>query len=93
MKMRDVIDMVSKIYRDEQGKLFKLNTELLTVDNKIQKANDNEWTRITVADYQKLLNEQSDLRMNIIEKKSYIKGISFVREMLMDLGFDMEIES
>ena len=73
MKMRDVIDMISKVYRDEQGKLFKLNTELLTVDNKIQKANDNEWTRITVADYQKLLNEQSDLRMNIIEKNLILK--------------------
>ena len=93
MKMRDVIDMVSEVYRDERGKVADLQEELRVINKDIDNAERENWTNVTVAEYKRMLNKQASLREEIQNKTNYYRGISFVREMLMDLGFDVEIEN
>jgi hypothetical protein len=93
MKMRDVIDMVSEVYRDERGKVADLQDELRVINRDIDNAEKENWANVTIAEYKRMLNKQASLREEIQNKTNYYDGISFVREMLMDLGFDVEIEN
>lgn len=91
MKMLELIEKVSEVYRDERGKECDLQTELWHIKQSLAEAEETGGEKITLAEYTALTAREKELTKEIELKKQYYEGISCVREMLMDLGFDSEI--
>lgn len=91
MKMMELIEKVSEVYRDERGKEYDLQTELSSVKQSLAEAEKTHGEKITHAEYTALVAREKELARKIELKKQYYEGISYIREMLMDLGFDSEI--
>lgn len=92
MKMLDVIDKVSEMYRAERDYVSALEKERVSVYRLLCEAEETYGENITVARYQHLKNRFCYLEKEIELKTLYCEGISCVREMLMDMGFDAEVE-
>ena len=92
MKIENIIQMISKVYRDERGKLCDMQDELRVVENDLYDVERKHGQNITLGDYQSLLTRRHTLDMDIKLKTQYCEGISRVRELLMDLGFDVDVE-
>lgn len=92
MKMRELIQKVSEVYREERGEVCDLITELRQVDSELYDADYNDGKNTTIAKYNELNRKREWLKRKINNKEQYCEGISCVREILMDLGFDTEIK-
>lgn len=91
MKMKELIDGVSKIYREKRNEAYALQQELNSVRKKLLDAEKDEFEHITVAEHSKLKLREQHLRIEIRCINQYCEGISCAREYLMDLGFDTEV--
>jgi hypothetical protein len=92
MTIEDLVQKVSEIYRAKRDELSKLTRELLNVKYSIEEAKETYGKNITLGEYNKLIVREQALDTQAALLKSYCDGISCVREMLMDLGFDTEVE-
>lgn len=92
MKMEELIQKVSELYREHRGTECDMNTRLREVEAELYEADYEGGKNITVANYNELTRERDALKQAIKMKSHYCEGISIVREMLMDLGFDTEIK-
>ena len=91
MELRDIIEKVSEMYRDERGKTIDLYDELRNIRRLLTQ--DNVGDKLLLAEYRQLIDRESDILDEIHRIEAYAKGISDVRELLMDIGFDIEIEN
>lgn len=91
MELRDIIEKVSEMYRDEHGKINDLYQELRDIGKVLD--DDDQLESILYSEYRHLINKKCDLQDEISRRKAYTEGISDVRELLMDIGFDVEIEN
>ena len=91
MELRDIIEKVSEMYRDERGKINDLYDELRDIGKILDR--DGIENELLLSEYRRLNNRARDLQDEISRKKAYAEGISDVRELLMDIGFDIKIES
>lgn len=92
MKMKEIIEKVSELYREERGKEYDLQQELNDVSTELAEADHERGENITLARYQYLRARKMALRNEIDLLRSYYNGMSAVRELLMDLGFDTEVK-
>lgn len=92
MKMRNVIDHVSEIYREECIKIKALRKELNNVLCELMNIDYTKGENVSLARYNYLIEQRKHLEREIDLKSQYSDGISCVREYLMDLGFDTEVE-
>lgn len=92
MTMHEVIDKVSEMYRAERNDVSDLEKERVSVYRKLCEAEETCGEHITVAEYQHLKIRFNALEREIDLKTQHYEGISCVREMLMDMGFDTEVE-
>lgn len=92
MKMEELIQKVSELYREHRGIASVMNAKLCKVEAELYEANYEGGKNITVARYNDLKKDSESLKQAIKMKDQYCEGISIVREMLMDLGFDTKIE-
>ena len=91
MQMRELIDKISELYRSERGKEADLADELFQIRKKLSEAKSTRYRLISHADYE-LLKQQEDIYdLKVSSQKIYCEGISAARELLMDMGFDMEV--
>lgn len=65
--------------------------ELWSIEDTLVEAEKTKFKNISYADYQGLINRKAVLEERIKLKTQYCEGISCVREMLMDLGFDTKV--
>lgn len=91
MKVKEIVDKVSVVYREERGKEVDLQAEWRDVSDKLEEAKRAQYKNITVAEYNNLMNKKELLALQIKLQKQYCEGISCVREMLMDLGFYTDV--
>lgn len=91
MKMIDIIQKVSEVYREEREKISKLQKELTNINNSLEEVKRTNGENITYAEYYKLIERRHIITKTIEPMEQYCEGISCVREMLMDLGFDTDI--
>ena len=91
MELRDIIEKVSEMYRDERGKINDLYDELRDI-GKILDDDDDQLESLLYSEYRRLINKKCDLQEEILRRKAYTEGISDVRELVMDIGFDVKIE-
>jgi hypothetical protein len=92
MKMHEIIDKVSVLYREELKKTDSKRDELYSILNTLEKVHESKGKDITVAEYNNLLKRKDELIEEIKLNRQYCDGISCVRELLMDLGFETKIE-
>ena len=92
MKMNEIINLVSHLYREQRGRGSETHDELLEVICALDKAEENHFETISHADYEMLKVRQVMLEKDIRDNDQYCEGISAVRELLMDLGFETEVE-
>ena len=91
MELRDIIEKVSEMYRDEHGKINDLYQELRDIGKVLD--DDDQLESLLYSEYRRLINRKCDLQDEISRRKAYTEGISDVRELLMDIGFDIKIEN
>lgn len=92
MKMEELVQKVSVIYREERGKEYDLRAELRQVEAELYEAERKGGENITLARHNELTTKREWLKHELSKKEQYCEGISCVREMLMDLGFDTEVQ-
>lgn len=92
MKMESLIQKISEMYRKEINKESDLQRELWSVECSLAEAEKTDGENITLAEYNNLLSRKERLTKEIELIQQYQEGISDVREMLMDLGFDTKIK-
>lgn len=92
MKMTDVIQGVSEIYRAKRSELTTLQKELDYVKIEINKAMENNGENITYERYTYLINRRDELIKEISLKIKFADGIAYAREYLMDIGFNVEVK-
>ena len=85
MKMQELIDGISKIYREQLEKKNELYKELIAIENELFKA---DLTSISFARYNYLTERLETIKDEINTLNHYCDGISCVREYCMNLGFD-----
>lgn len=91
MELRDIINSVSEFYRNENGKINDLYQELRDIGKVLD--DDDQVENLLYSEYRSLINRKCDLQDEISRRKAYTEGISDVRELLMDIGFDIKIEN
>ena len=91
MELRDIIEKVSEMYRDERGKINDLYEEVREIGRFLER--DDVEDELLWSEYRRLINRKCDLQDEISRRKAYTEGISDVRELLMDIGFDIKIEN
>lgn len=91
MKMKEAIDGVSKIYREQLDKRKDLYDELVSVSQALLEADYTKGENISLAEYNRLVDKKKTLKNAMDNIDQYCNGISCVREYLMDLGFDTEV--
>lgn len=92
IRIRELVDKVSKLYRDEKQKVYNLSSELNSVYLELNKHEKDGCENITVAEYEKLKMRKHTLMQDKKAHEKYCEGIFVARELLMDLGFDTVVE-
>ena len=92
MKMIDIIEKVSELYRAECGKQYDLGRELLSVNMSLAEAEEHHYENMTAAEHMRLTMRRSILEGQIEQKKMYCLGISDTRELLIDMVSDFDVE-
>ena len=92
MKMKEIVDKVSDLYRGQCGERFDLQQRRIEIHKTLNEAYLTKYENITVAEYNSLQTELKHLDKQIDMKDQFCEGISCVRELLMDLGFDTEVK-
>jgi ElaB/YqjD/DUF883 family membrane-anchored ribosome-binding protein len=91
MKLCEVIDKVSVLYREERKKTTSLQDELNSILADLEEVRESKGENITLEDYNYLLKRKDFLAKEVEIQTKYCDGIACAREILMDLGFDTEI--
>ena len=94
MKLTDIINEVSGLYREDLRKITEMRTELMTLQDELRKAVDDEWQHITVARRNEIHSRIDILDRNIEKTVRQSEGISDVRELLFTFydSYDPELE-
>ena len=93
MKMMDVIEKISELYRLEQNSILSMRQEKQCVEFLLMKAEEKHYENITAAEYKRLTLKKTTLDNEIKNKKTYCQGIFDTREFLMDMvsSFDAKL--
>ena len=91
LKMSEVIDKVSELYRNELSFGKQMRDEYNDIVKKLLQADHERGETITLADYQYLKARKQYLRTELDLLGRYCAGIEAARELIMDLGFDTEV--
>ena len=93
MKMIDIINKVSELYRAEQNSLLAMRQEKQCVEFLLVEAEEKHYENITAAEYKRLTLKKTTLDNEIKNKKMYCQGIYDTREFLMDMvsSFDVKL--
>ena len=91
MKMSDIIGKVSELYRKEHHVEKEIRHELSKVLQELMNTDYTKGENITLARYNHLTDQRKYLEDKLNSQCQYLAGISVVRELLMDLGFDTEV--
>ena len=93
MKMQKVIDAVSKEYRLRLNELSLLRKQHALTVRLITEAKRQNGENIILAEYNRLERDLKFLEHEIFKREQFLEGFSCAREVLMDLGFDTEVEA
>lgn len=90
MKLRDIIDQVSEMYVNANGKINDLYEEIREIERILD--DEDQLDNLLWSEYRRLINKKCDLYQEIERTRAYRDGICDVRELLMNIGFDIKID-
>lgn len=90
MTINDLVQKVSVEYRKHLKEINLLKQSLYETELKICRVENGE--DISLKEYNELLSRRNMLQKEIPILEAHTDGMSEVREMLMDLGFETEIK-
>lgn len=90
MKLRDIIDQVSEMYVNANGKINDLYEEVREIERILD--DEDQLDNLLWSEYRRLINKKCDLYQEIERTRAYRDGICDVRELLMNIGFDIKID-
>lgn len=90
MKLRDIIGQVSEMYVNANGKVNDLYEEVKKIEKIL--GDDDQLDNLLYSEYRRFINKKCDLYQEIERTQAYRDGIYDVRELLMDIGFDIKID-
>lgn len=93
MKMIDIINEVTALYRKERGEVVKMSNERLSIEQALYEAQKEEYKNITAAAYMEMTARKAILDDMIRFKEHYCLGISDAREILFNMvkSFNVEV--
>lgn len=86
MKMIDIINEVTALYRKEQRAVLRMSNERLSIEQALYEAQKNEYKNITAAEYMAMTAKKAVLDGLIETKEHYCLGISDAREVLFNMA-------
>jgi len=92
VSMHYVIEKVSQAYRSRLNELSHLKKEHTLTVQLISEARIQRGENLTHAEYMQLEKDQKFLEQKIFDLEKFCAGFEAAREVLMDLGFDTEVE-
>ena len=92
MRVKEIVEKVSKVYRNEFKQIGILDRKLTEISNVLIEVEKTKGRNITLADYNELIREKEELIREKELRIQYCEGMSCVRELLMDLGFYTDID-
>lgn len=93
MKMIELIGKVSELYWEERNKAMRMRAELIDIENRLRTALHDKGRNISLYEYDELTKRKMELEKEYEAASKFADGIFEAREVLMDLGFDMEVEN
>ena len=90
MKMIDIINEVTALYRKERSKVVKMSNERLSIEQALYEAQKNEYENITAAEYMAMTARKAVLDDLIELKEHYCLGISDAREVLFNMAESLD---
>ena len=88
MKMLDVIENISELYRNERGIEADLHDRIVSIRRRLSDAESTGWD-MKVSEYYDLKNTLEVLSEELNYQRKYCDGISAAREVLIDLGMNL----
>ena len=92
MRMHTVIEKVSREYRFRLNELTHLKKEHALTVSLIAEAKRQKGENITHAEYMRLERDQKLLEQKIFDLEKFCEGFAAAREVLLDIGFEVEVE-
>ena len=92
MKMEEIIDKVSELYREERKRSMRMRAELIDIENRLRRALYDKGRNISLCEYDELIKRKTELEKEYEAAIIFADGIFEAREVLMNLGFDTEVE-
>lgn len=92
MKMQEIIDEVFELYWGERRKAKRIRAELIDIENRLKIALYDKGRSISLYKHNELTKRKAELKKEYEAAIKFIDGIFAVRDILMDLGFDTEVE-
>ena len=92
VRIREVVEKVSKLYREEIARVNDLSDELNAISLELNKHEKDGGKNVTVAEYENLKIKKHTLKRNKELQEKYCDGIFDSRELLMDLGLDTIVD-
>ena len=93
MKMEEIIDKVSELYREERKESMRMRAELIDIENRLRTALHDKGRNISLYEYDELTKRKMELEKEYEAAIKFSDGIFEAREVLMDIGFDTEVEN
>lgn len=85
MKLIDVINMASALYREEKQKELDVSTKINDINKEFQEAVRNDWETMSVARRNELSWERDVLERELLSHSERADGMHDMREMLLNL--------
>lgn len=92
MKVREIVDKMSELYRAETKKTSSIYEEYLSVIKTLAEHLESGYENITVAEHERLRMQEIKLKKDRELQESYCDGIFAARELLMSLGFETVVD-
>lgn len=92
MKIYDIIEKVSELYREEREKMMRTRAQLNVAEQKLSDVHHGKGEDITFREYEELIKRKTELEKEFEAALKFTDGIFEAREVLMDLGFDTEVK-
>ena len=92
IRIREIVEKMSELYRDERSKVRVTSDELQAVLLILNQCEKDGGEHITVAAHERLKMKKYTLEQDKKLQEKYCDGIFMARELLMSLGFDTVVD-
>lgn len=91
MKLAEIINGLSELYRKERASLAEMNKELFDVSKQLAEAAMTNGQYITLKKHRELEVQRDNLIASVEAQEHFCDGMEVAREYLMNICFETEV--